>query len=69
LFPGTENGWRADKPIPTKVVWEACQQAAQRAGITKRVNPHLLRHSFESTWLSSTIRTATQSSASAISRT
>lgn len=46
LFPGTENGWRADKPITTKVVWEACREAAQRAGITKRVNPHLLRHSF-----------------------
>jgi len=46
LFPGTENGWRADKPITAKVLWEACQQAAQRAGITKRVSPHLLRHSF-----------------------
>jgi integrase/recombinase XerD len=46
LFPGTEKGWRADKPITTKVVWEACQEAAQRAGITKRVSPHLLRHSF-----------------------
>jgi site-specific recombinase XerD len=46
LFPGTENGWRADKPITAKVLWEACQQAAQRAGIAKRVSPHLLRHSF-----------------------
>ena len=46
LFPGTENGWRADKPITTKVLWEACREAAQRAGITKRVSPHLLRHSF-----------------------
>ncbi len=46
LFPGTENGWRADKPITTKIVWEACREAAQRAGITKRVHPHLLRHSF-----------------------
>jgi site-specific recombinase XerD len=46
LFPGTEKGWRADKPITTKVLWEACREAAQRAGITKRVSPHLLRHSF-----------------------
>ena len=46
LFPGTENGWRADKPITAKVLWEACREAAQRAGITKRVSPHLLRHSF-----------------------
>ena len=46
LFPGTENGWRADKPITTKIVWQACREAAQRAGITKRVHPHLLRHSF-----------------------
>ena len=46
LFPGTEKGWRADKPISSKAPWEACQEAAQRAGITKCVNPHLLRHSF-----------------------
>jgi site-specific recombinase XerD len=44
LFPGTENGWRADKPITAKMVWEACRQAAQRAGITKPVRPHLIRH-------------------------
>src|SRR5947209_20320597 len=46
LFPGTEHNWRADKPITPKVLWEACRQAAQRAGITKAVRPHLLRHSF-----------------------
>jgi site-specific recombinase XerD len=46
LFPGTEKGWRADKPITAKVPWEACREAAQRAGIAKRVSPHLLRHSF-----------------------
>ena len=33
LFPGTLHNWRADKPITPKVVWEACQCAAQRAGI------------------------------------
>jgi integrase/recombinase XerD len=46
LFPGTVHGSRADKPITTKVPWEACQEAAQRAGIHKPVSPHLLRHSF-----------------------
>ena len=46
LFPGTVNGWRADKPITPKVLWMACRQAAQRAGIRKPVRPHLLRHSF-----------------------
>jgi len=46
LFPGTKDGWRADKPITAKVLWEACREAAARAGITKPVRPHLLRHSF-----------------------
>ncbi len=46
LFPGTVKGTRADKPITSKILWEACREAAQRAGITKRVSPHLLRHSF-----------------------
>lgn len=46
LFPGTVNGSRADKPITHKILWEACREAAQRAGITKAVRPHLLRHSF-----------------------
>jgi integrase len=44
LFPGTVNGSRAGKPITPKVLWEACREAAQRAGITKAVRPHLLRH-------------------------
>ena len=45
LFPG--NRWHtATRPITTKVVWSACQQAAERAGITKPVHPHTLRHCF-----------------------
>jgi site-specific recombinase XerD len=44
LFPGTVKNWRADVPLTTKVPWEACRQAAQRAGITKRIGPHTLRH-------------------------
>ena len=46
LFPGTVDGWRADKPITPKVVWDAYQSAAERAGIEKRVSAHLLRHSY-----------------------
>ena len=46
LFPGTVHNWRADKPITPKVVWDAGQFAAQRAGIEKRVYAHLLRHSY-----------------------
>jgi integrase len=43
LFPGTQNGWRADRPITTKPVWDAVRLAAQKAGIDKRVTPHTLR--------------------------
>src|SRR5438132_918249 len=46
LFPGTLHNWRADKPLTPKVVWDACQFAARRAGIKKRVYAHLLRHSY-----------------------
>jgi integrase/recombinase XerD len=46
LFPGTVNNWRADVPVTTKVPWEACHQAAQRAGIAKHVSPHTLRHCY-----------------------
>jgi integrase/recombinase XerD len=46
LFPGTEHGWRADKPITSKVVWEAVRDATQKAGIQKHVTPHTLRHSY-----------------------
>jgi integrase/recombinase XerD len=46
LFPGTVKGWRADVPISDKVPWIACREAAQRAGITKRLVPHTLRHSW-----------------------
>ena len=45
LFPG-HHDHGADHPIDTKTVWQACQQAAQRAGIQKSVHPHTLRHCF-----------------------
>ena len=45
LFPG--NRWHTgDTPITTKVVWDACKEAAQRAGLEKDVHPHTLRHCF-----------------------
>jgi site-specific recombinase XerD len=46
LFPGTVKGWRADVPITEKIVWQAVREAAERAGITKHVSPHSLRHCF-----------------------
>jgi len=46
LFPGTVDHRRADVPITTKMSWAACQQARKRAGIRKRVSPHILRHSY-----------------------
>jgi len=45
-FPGTVKGWRADVPITEKIVWQAVNEAAKRAGITKHVSPHSLRHCF-----------------------
>jgi integrase len=44
LFPGMVNNWRADVPIGHKVPWLAVKEAAARAGITKPVSPHTLRH-------------------------
>ena len=45
LFPG--NRWHSGgQPIDTKTPRNACKQAAQRAGIKKRVYPHILRHCF-----------------------
>jgi site-specific recombinase XerD len=46
LFPGVVNGWRADKPITSKMVWAAVQYAAKRAGFEKHISPHTLRHSY-----------------------
>ncbi len=45
LFPTRVRG-RLDQPISDKTVWIACSEAARRAGISKRVTPHTLRHSW-----------------------
>jgi site-specific recombinase XerD len=46
LFPG--NRWHtASGPVTTKVLWTACQKAADRAGLEHRhIHPHTLRHCF-----------------------
>jgi integrase/recombinase XerD len=43
LFPGQSG---QDVPLTAKAVWHACQGAAQRAGIPKKISPHSLRHSY-----------------------
>jgi site-specific recombinase XerD len=45
LFPSLQTR-RPDQPITQKAVWHACRLASRRAGITKSVHPHTLRHSF-----------------------
>jgi site-specific recombinase XerD len=45
LFPGGKHH-KANHPITTKVSWQACQKAAKRAGLEKKVHPHILRHCF-----------------------
>jgi site-specific recombinase XerD len=45
LFLGNRHH-NGDSPIDMKTVWHACHQAARRAGIQKRVYPHLIRHCF-----------------------
>ncbi len=46
LFPGQAHGWRADKPLTSRCVWDAVRFAATAAGIERRVSPHTLRHSY-----------------------
>jgi integrase/recombinase XerD len=45
LFPG--NRWHTGKmPTTSKVIWEACREAATRAGLGDEIHPHTLRHCF-----------------------
>lgn len=46
LFPGQAHGWRTDRPLTSRSVWDAVRSAAQTAGIDRRVSPHTLRHSY-----------------------
>jgi site-specific recombinase XerD len=43
IFPSRSNPAR---PIAPKVIFLACRSAARRAGISKPVHPHSLRHAF-----------------------
>jgi site-specific recombinase XerD len=45
LFPGQKDHC-GDQPIDTKTVWNACREAAKRAGLRKNLHPHTLRHCF-----------------------
>jgi len=45
MFPSLASK-SANDPITDKVVWHACHESTRRAGITKPVHPHTLRHSF-----------------------
>src|SRR5215469_1256927 len=45
LFPSPYRS-RTERPIDSKTVWHAVRKAARRAGIPKKVSPHLLRHSW-----------------------
>ena len=46
LFPSRDPRRGPEQPISDKTVWIACNEAAHRAGIRKRVTPHTLRHSW-----------------------
>lgn len=46
LFPTRTCSRGLDQPISDKTVWIACSETARRAGISKRVTPHTLRHSW-----------------------
>ncbi len=45
IFPSLQERHRGE-PMTDKAVWHACESAARRAGITKHVHPHTLRHCF-----------------------
>jgi integrase/recombinase XerD len=45
LFPSRMHR-DSEQPITDKIVWRACTEAAKRAGLRKRVTPHLIRHSW-----------------------
>ena len=45
LFPSIQAR-RTDQPMTCKTIWHACRDATRRAGISKAVHPHTLRHSY-----------------------
>ena len=46
LFPSRDPRRGTGEPISDKTIWQVCNDAARRAGITKHITPHTLRHSW-----------------------
>ena len=46
LFPSARDHSGEEQPVSDKTIWHACRMAAKRAGITKNIGPHSLRHSY-----------------------
>jgi integrase/recombinase XerD len=46
LFPSRNRRPGPEHPISDTSVWLACQDAARQAGLSKRITPHTLRHSW-----------------------
>ena len=46
LFPTRFKAMEEERPVSDKVVWHACVESARRAGLSKRMGPHTLRHTF-----------------------
>jgi len=53
LFPSPCSADDQEEPISSKTVWNVCHEAAVRAGLTKRIGPHTLRHTFATQHLDS----------------
>ena len=53
LFPSPWSPSDREAPITPKAIYHACKKAAARAGLTKRIGPHTLRHSFATQLLES----------------
>jgi integrase len=44
LFPTRFKKTDEERPVTDKTVWHACRESARRAGLSKRLGPHTLRH-------------------------
>ncbi len=53
LFPSPWSPSDREEPITPKSIYNACKKAAARAGLTKRIGAHTLRHSFATQLLDS----------------
>ena len=53
LFPSPWSPSDREEPITPKSIYNACKEAAARAGLTKRIGAHTMRHSFATQLLES----------------